>query len=53
MKAIQITKHGGSEAMEYKDVPTPDPGADEVLLKLGACWSKFHRCIPTNRFIPC
>lgn len=41
MKAIQITKHGGSEAMEYKDVPTPDPGADEVLLKLGACGVNF------------
>ncbi|MCH8127256.1 quinone oxidoreductase [candidate division KSB1 bacterium] len=41
MKAIQITKHGGSEAMEYKDVPTPDPGTDEVLLKLGACGVNF------------
>ena len=41
MKAIQITKHGGSEAMEYKDVPNPDPGTDEVLLKLGACGVNF------------
>ena len=41
MKAIQITKHGGSEAMEYKDVTTPDPGTDEVLLKLGACGVNF------------
>ncbi len=41
MKAIQIAKHGGSEAMEYKDVSTPNPGADEVLVKLGACGVNF------------
>lgn len=34
MKAIQITKFGGPEVMEFKELPDPTPGANEVLLNV-------------------
>jgi NADPH:quinone reductase len=40
MKAIQITETGGPEVLKYVDLPTPRPGADEVLVKahaIGVC----------------
>ena len=37
MTAVQLTRHGGLEALQYrKDVPTPTPGAGEVLIKVAA-----------------
>lgn len=36
MKAIVITKYGGPEVLEYKDVPDPSPGPDEVLVQVAA-----------------
>jgi NADPH:quinone reductase len=33
MKAVQIQKPGGIDALEYADVPIPTPKADEVLVK--------------------
>jgi NADPH2:quinone reductase len=32
-KAIRIHAHGGPEVMSYEDVPTPRPGAGQVLLR--------------------
>ncbi|MEM9330337.1 MAG: alcohol dehydrogenase family protein [Pseudomonadota bacterium] len=38
MKAIVLTGHGGLEVLEYhEDWPTPEPGANEVLVKVHAC----------------
>lgn len=40
MKAIQITRTGGPEVLQYVDTPTPRPGPDEVLIKahaIGVC----------------
>jgi NADPH2:quinone reductase len=40
MKAIQITETGGPEVLKYVDLPTPTPGAGEVLIKahaIGVC----------------
>lgn len=40
MKAIRITRTGGPEVLEYVEVPTPEPGAGEVLVKahaIGVC----------------
>jgi NADPH:quinone reductase-like Zn-dependent oxidoreductase len=34
MKAILFNKHGGPEVLEYVDFPTPEPGEDQVLVKL-------------------
>lgn len=36
MKAIVISKYGGPEVLEYKDVPDPSPGPDEVLVRVAA-----------------
>lgn len=34
MKAVVYTKYGGSEVLQYTDVPKPVPRADEVLVKV-------------------
>lgn len=36
MKAIQVDRTGGPEVLCYKDVPDPDPGPGEVLVKIDA-----------------
>jgi NADPH2:quinone reductase len=36
MKAIQIAVAGGPEVLDYVDVPTPSPGAGEVLVRAHA-----------------
>jgi NADPH:quinone reductase-like Zn-dependent oxidoreductase len=37
MNAVLLTGQGGYECLAYRgDVPTPTPGADEVLVKVGA-----------------
>jgi NADPH:quinone reductase-like Zn-dependent oxidoreductase len=37
MNAVLLTGHGGFERLAYRDdVPTPTPGADEVLVQVGA-----------------
>jgi NADPH2:quinone reductase len=35
-KAIRIHTHGGPEVMRWEDVPTPEPGPNEVLVKHAA-----------------
>jgi NADPH:quinone reductase-like Zn-dependent oxidoreductase len=38
MQAIVLTGHGGLDQLElHEDWPTPVPGADEVLIRVGAC----------------
>ena len=41
MKAIQITQHGGADAMTYAEVETPQPGEGQVLVKLAAAGLNF------------
>ncbi len=36
MKAVAFAQHGGPEVLEYKDVPDPRPGRDEVLIEVNA-----------------
>ena len=36
MKAVVFHEHGGVEKLSYEDVPTPEPGPGEVLIKLRA-----------------
>ncbi|HJW90931.1 MAG TPA: zinc-binding dehydrogenase [Anaerolineales bacterium] len=36
MKAVVFHAHGGPEVLAYQDVPTPEPGPGEVLVRLRA-----------------
>ncbi|MBA4379989.1 MAG: alcohol dehydrogenase [Anaerolinea sp.] len=36
MKAVLFHTHGGPQVLEYADLPTPEPGPGEVLVKLHA-----------------
>jgi NADPH:quinone reductase-like Zn-dependent oxidoreductase len=55
VKAIVIPKHGGPEVLEYREVPRPEAGPGEVLVRVRACalnhldlWSR--RGLPGIRF---
>jgi len=41
MKAIRIQSHGGSDAMKVDEVPTPQPGKGQLLVKLDAAGLNF------------
>jgi NADPH2:quinone reductase len=41
MRAIQISKTGGPEALEFREVPTPEPGPGRVLVQIEACGVNF------------
>jgi NADPH:quinone reductase len=34
MKAIQVEQFGGPEVLQYKEIPTPKPGAGQVLVRV-------------------
>jgi NADPH2:quinone reductase len=40
-KAIRIHTHGGPDVMRWEDVPTPEPGPNEVLVKHAAVGLNF------------
>jgi NADPH:quinone reductase-like Zn-dependent oxidoreductase len=37
MKAVRIHEHGGLEVLRYEDVPEPQPGPHQVLVRMRAC----------------
>jgi NADPH:quinone reductase len=37
MKAIVITGRGGPEVLEVRDVPTPEPGGEQIRVRVRAC----------------
>jgi NADPH:quinone reductase len=41
MKAIQITQTGGPEVLVLRDLPIPEPGTGEALVKIEACGVNF------------
>jgi NADPH:quinone reductase len=41
MKAIRVETLGGPDVLRYVDVPTPEPGAGEALVKLAAIGVNF------------
>ena len=51
MKAIQISRTGGSDVLELVDVPTPEPRAGEVLVEADAIGvNYFDLLIRTGRY---
>lgn len=36
MRAIRVHGHGGPEVLSYEEIPTPEPGAGEALVKINA-----------------
>ena len=41
MRAIQITEPGGPEVMKWTELPTPEPGAGEILVGIEAAGVNF------------
>lgn len=41
MRAIQMTEFGGPEVLRLVDLPTPEPGADEVLIRVNRAGINF------------
>jgi NADPH2:quinone reductase len=41
MKAIKVNEYGGPEVLSYKDVPDPEPGQGEALVRLAASGVNF------------
>jgi NADPH:quinone reductase len=41
MKAIQLTEFSGPDAMEYVDVPDPEPGDGQVVVEVTRCGVNF------------
>jgi len=41
MKAMQVQQTGGPEAMQWVELPTPQPKADEAVVKLAASGVNF------------
>ena len=41
MKAIQVAAHGGPEELKLVDIPIPQPGSGEALVRLGASGVNF------------
>lgn len=51
MKAVQISRTGGPEVLEYVDLPTPSPGDGEVLIETEAAGVQlFDLLIRTGRY---
>lgn len=34
MKAVQVDQYGGPEVLIYREIPTPDPGPEQILIKV-------------------
>jgi NADPH:quinone reductase len=41
MRAVQIQEFGGPEVLEVSDIPTPEPGEGQVLIKVEAAGMNF------------
>lgn len=51
MKALVFDEHGGPEVLRIDEVPTPEPGEGEVLVRVGAA-SLNHHDLFTRRGMP-
>ncbi|MGD0307671.1 MAG: zinc-binding dehydrogenase [Acidobacteriota bacterium] len=37
MKAVRFYEHGGTDRLRYEDVPMPEPGPGEIVVRVKAC----------------
>jgi crotonyl-CoA carboxylase/reductase len=42
MKAVVFEEHGGTDVLQYTDIPDPEPGPYEVLIEVKAAGANFH-----------
>ena len=42
MKAVVFERNGGFEVLQYKDIPEPKPGPNEVVIKVKASACNFN-----------
>lgn len=52
MRAYRVTRPGGPEVLELVDVPVPQPGAGEVLLRISAVGVNHHDVRERKRHDP-
>jgi NADPH:quinone reductase-like Zn-dependent oxidoreductase len=48
MKASVVTAYGGPEVMKYQDMPDPEPGAGDVLVRVAGIGIKPEDMIERN-----
>lgn len=51
MRAVYFEEHGGPEVLQLGDLPTPDPGPGQALVRVEAC-SLNHHDVFTRRGMP-
>ena len=51
-KAIRIHVNGGPEVMLWEDIPTPEPGPGEALVRLHAATLNFRDLTMAKGLIP-
>ncbi|WP_123026613.1 quinone oxidoreductase family protein [Mycolicibacterium stellerae] len=42
MRAVIVTRHGGPEVLEVRDIPEPEPSPGEILVAVGAVGVNYH-----------
>ena len=52
MKAIVVEQPGGPEALQYKEVPAPEPAAEQVLVRVAAIGVNFIDVYHRKGFYP-
>ena len=48
MHAIQIASYDGPDKVEYTEVPTPEAGPDQVLIRVRAAGVSFPELLQTR-----
>lgn len=52
MRAITITRHGGPEVLQVRELPDPTPGAGEVRIAVRACGLNFAEVMARQGLYP-
>jgi len=52
MRAVVITKPGGPEVLEVRDVPAPEPQGDQILVRVRACGLNRADLMQTRGYYP-